>query len=124
MSYYCNNPEEHRREGRQDFERRGYYDHEQYNQPFDECSRHYTEGYDQARREEEYRQEMQAEERRREEYEQQQAYYARQRQQEQEAYEYHLHCEQMQQQELERQYWDSTLNEHIEREQIYNQKQV
>lgn len=56
---YCNFPEEHEREGRQDFERRGRYgyDYEKYNDHFNDCNESYTKGFDSARREEDRRQE-------------------------------------------------------------------
>jgi len=64
MSYYCDNPREHKREGERDFERGGRYgyDDRQYHDSFDPCSRHYREGFDDARREQERREERRQEE--------------------------------------------------------------
>lgn len=70
MYGFCNNSDEHKREGREDFERRGRYgyDREKYDDPWNDCNKAYTDGFDDARREadrrEEIRQEDEARERR------------------------------------------------------------
>lgn len=43
---FCNNENDHRREGRDDYERRGRYDHEMYHDRWNDCSRHYCETKD------------------------------------------------------------------------------
>ena len=55
MFGFCNNERDQREDGRNDFERKGYYDNERYNDPWSDCSKYYTEGYDNARRDEERR---------------------------------------------------------------------
>jgi hypothetical protein len=92
---WCDNPNEHRREGERDFERGGRYGYNshQYHDHWDDCAKHYQEGFDSARREEERRQEFREEqerqernqerrrmESRREEREQEEEYYSRQNQ--------------------------------------------
>ena len=60
MSYFsCNRPDDHKREGRDDFERRGRYGYDsfKYEDPFDDCNRAYTDGFNEARREDERREE-------------------------------------------------------------------
>jgi len=54
MSLWCDNPRKHRREGERDYERGGRYgyDSQQYNDHWDDCAKHYREGFDEARREE------------------------------------------------------------------------
>lgn len=96
MSYWCDNPQEHRREGGRDFERRGRYgyDSQKYSDSWDDCSKYYREGFDEARREHDRRDEQREEEeaahrraehRRREQRElerqQEEEYYEQQRQQ-------------------------------------------
>src|SRR5688572_14756493 len=63
---WCYNEDEHKREGREDFERRGRYgyDHERYDDRRDDCARAYNDGFDEARRAEERREEYRAEEER------------------------------------------------------------
>jgi hypothetical protein len=63
-SYWCDNPREHEREGRRDYERHGRYgyDSQQYNDHWDDCAKHYRQGFDEARREDERRQEAYEEE--------------------------------------------------------------
>lgn len=66
MSYFsCSCPDEHKREGRNDFDRYGRrgYDSFKYNDPFDDCHRAYTDGFNDAKREEERREEIREEER-------------------------------------------------------------
>lgn len=58
---WCNNPEDHRREGQNDFERRGRPDQEKYRNSLDACDDEYTRGFDEARRNQE-REEMRREE--------------------------------------------------------------
>jgi len=65
MSYFsCHNPEEHKREGGEDYERRGSwgYDSQKYRDESDDCNRAYTDGFDEARRADERRQEEHAQE--------------------------------------------------------------
>ena len=64
MSYWCDNPHEHRREGERDFERHGRYgyDDQQYHDSWNDCSKYYREGFDQARREHDRREELRQEE--------------------------------------------------------------
>jgi len=60
MSYFsCENPNEHKREGEEDFNRRGSYgyDSQKYHDEQDDCNRAYTDGFDEARRADERRQE-------------------------------------------------------------------
>lgn len=70
MYGFCNNSDEHKREGREDFQRHGRYgyDREKYDDPWNDCNKAYTDGFDDARREadrrEEQRQEEEARERR------------------------------------------------------------
>ncbi len=67
MGHFCNNEEDHRKEGREDFERHGYYDREKYHDHWNDCNQYYKQGYDQAeRREEERREEQRQEERQQE----------------------------------------------------------
>lgn len=63
---FCHNESDHIREGRNDYERRGYPDRDMYDDPFNDCSRYYKQGFDEAKREEEREQERR-EERRQEE---------------------------------------------------------
>ncbi len=64
MSYWnCDNPREHKRQGERDFERNGSYgyDSRKYNDHWDDCNKAYRDGFDEARREQEYRDERQRE---------------------------------------------------------------
>mgnify|MGYP001573710807 CR=1 FL=1 len=64
MSYSdCDNPREHKRQGERDFERNGAYgyDSRKYNDRLDDCNKAYHDGFDAARREQEYRDERQRE---------------------------------------------------------------
>jgi hypothetical protein len=75
MYGYCNNSDEHKREGREDFERRGRYGYDswKYDDPFNDCNKAYTDGFNEARREEERREERRQEEAAQERREMQQA---------------------------------------------------
>lgn len=68
MSFWCDNPREHQREGHRDYERGGRhgYDSRQYNDHFDDCAKEYRKGFDEARREDERREELREEMRRQE----------------------------------------------------------
>lgn len=69
MGYFsCSWPDEHKREGRDDFDRYGRYGYDsfKYEDPFDDCNRAYTDGFNEARREDERREERREEERREE----------------------------------------------------------
>lgn len=68
MYGYCNNSDEHKREGRQDFERHGRYGYDswKYDDPFNDCNKAYRDGFNEARREEERREERRQEEAREE----------------------------------------------------------
>lgn len=91
MGYFCNNENDHRREGRRDYEYRGHPDSQKYNNHWDDCSRYYREGYDEARREEERAQERREEERQREAAEDRQRQYRNEiRRQEEEEYYYKM----------------------------------
>lgn len=60
MSYgWCDNEDEHKWEGRDDFERRGPYgyDSEKYHDHWNDCNSAYRDGFDQARRDDERRRE-------------------------------------------------------------------
>lgn len=88
MSYYsCRRPDDHLREGREDFERHGRYGYDsfKYDDPFDDCNKAYTDGFNEARREDERREERREEERREEQrYERQRVEAKRQREQDEE----------------------------------------
>jgi len=87
MYYSCHNPDEHKKEGEDDFQRHGSwgYDQQKYRNDHDDCDRAYTDGFNEAKcRDERRRQElaeeeaeerrmdeMQMEQRRQEEYEEQ-----------------------------------------------------
>lgn len=77
MSYFsCNWPDDHKKEGREDFERRGRYGYDsfKYDDPFNDCNRAYTDGFNEARREDDLREERREEDRREEQrYERQQS---------------------------------------------------
>ena len=92
MSYYsCRNPEEHRREGHSDFNRYGRYGYDpfQYNDAFSDCHRAYTDGFNEARREEDRRQEYWQEEIKNQEREDRRNYEQRQYAREMEEQEYY-----------------------------------
>ena len=86
MFGFCNNELEQRQDGQNDFERKGYYDRERYNDPWSDCSKYYTEGYDDARRDEERREEYREEERQQEERDQQRYQEQQERQLQEEEY--------------------------------------
>ncbi len=64
MYGFCHNSDEHKKEGREDFERHGRYgyDHWKYDDHFNDCNKAYTDGFNEARREEERREERRQEE--------------------------------------------------------------
>lgn len=65
MIYFsCDNPDEHKREGEEDFRRSGSwgYDSQKFLDQSDDCNRAYTDGFYEARRADERRQEERAEE--------------------------------------------------------------
>lgn len=68
MYGFCRNPEDHEREGRNDYERKGYADSWKYNDHFNDCNMAYTKGYDEAERAEERRREIREEENRQEQH--------------------------------------------------------
>ena len=64
MSYWtCDNPREHQRQGERDFERNGRYgyDDHKYHDHFDECNKAYRDGFDEAKREQDRRDEFRRE---------------------------------------------------------------
>lgn len=92
MGYFsCRHPDEHLREGREDFERNGRYGYDsfKYGDSFSDCNKAYTDGFNDARREDDRREERREEERqedRREEMRQQERREARMQQEEDEYY--------------------------------------
>lgn len=64
MYFNCDNPNEHKREGEGDYERHGSwgYDSQKYRDEQDDCHRAYTDGFDEARRYDESRQEERVQE--------------------------------------------------------------
>jgi len=98
MGYFsCNWPDEHKREGREDFDRYGRYGYDsfKYDDPFNDCNQAYTDGFNEARREEERREERREEERQEERrYERQQAERREQRRQAEEDEYYRMYEQQ------------------------------
>ena len=88
MSMWCDNPREHERDGRSDFERHGRYgyDHQHY-QGHGDCDKHYTRGFDEAKREHERIEEQREEEQRQESQRHREEHRRRERMDEEEYYE-------------------------------------
>ena len=96
---WCDNPREHKREGERDYERHGRYgyDSRQYNDHWDDCAKHYREGFDEAKREDDLRQELREEREAQERQEERRVRQQRQEQsewEEQQDYLYQEDCEQ------------------------------
>ena len=112
MSYYsCSYPEDHKREGRDDFDRYGRYGYDmmKYDDPINDCHRAYTDGFNEARREEERREERREEERQEEQRQERQARDRReQRRQDEEAEYYRMYEQQPEPPQEEPQYPDPT----------------
>lgn len=64
----CNYPDEHKREGREDYDRYGRYgyDREKYDDRWNDCNKAYTDGFNERREEEDRRQERYEQEQREE----------------------------------------------------------